>query len=71
MVHNSYALFFCSKQNEYQFGFWYKNTLFYVMKTILIMSRELTEFSTLIDEQFEIIIVQKINFWDYLLSLFN
>jgi hypothetical protein len=35
------------------------------------MSRELTEFSTLIDEQFEIVIVQKITFWDYLLSLFN
>jgi len=35
------------------------------------MSRELTEFSALIDEQFEIVITDKKNLWDYLLELFN
>ena len=35
------------------------------------MSRELIEFSTLIDEQFEIVIVPRITFWNYLLSLFS
>jgi hypothetical protein len=35
------------------------------------MSRELTEFSTLIDEQFEIVIVHRMSFWEYLLSLFS
>ena len=48
-----------------------KNSLFNTYKTILIMSRELTEFSTLIDEQFEIVIVHKISFGEYLLSLFS
>lgn len=35
------------------------------------MSRELTEFSTLIDEQFEIAIINKISFWEYLQILFR
>jgi len=35
------------------------------------MSRELTEFSALIDEQFEITIVSKESFWDYLVCFFN
>jgi hypothetical protein len=34
------------------------------------MSRELTEFSELIDEQFEIVITTEDGFWDYILSLF-
>ena len=44
---------------------------FYIIKTILIMSRELTEFSALIDERFEIVIEHKISFGEYLLSLFG
>jgi hypothetical protein len=35
------------------------------------MSQELTEFSELIDEQFEIVITHEGGFWDYILSLFN
>jgi hypothetical protein len=35
------------------------------------MSPELTEFSELIDEQFEITIIVEDNFWDYILNLFN
>jgi len=35
------------------------------------MSRELIEFSELIDEQFEIVITQEGGFWDYILSLFD
>lgn len=35
------------------------------------MSRELTEFSALIDEQFEIVIIPRITFWNYLLNLLN
>jgi len=35
------------------------------------MSRELTEFSTLIDEQFEIVIKNRISFWEYLLVMFK
>ena len=35
------------------------------------MSPELTEFSELIDEQFEITIIAKDNFWDYILNLFS
>ena len=48
-----------------------KMVYFYICKSFLIMSRELTEFSTLIDEQFEIVIVHKISFGEYLLSLFS
>jgi hypothetical protein len=35
------------------------------------MSRELTEFSELIDEQFEIVITHEDGLWDYILSLFD
>ena len=35
------------------------------------MSRELIEFSELIDEQFEIVITHEGGFWDYILNLFN
>jgi hypothetical protein len=35
------------------------------------MSRELTEFSALIDEQFEIAIVTEESFWTYLLTWFK
>lgn len=35
------------------------------------MSRELIEFSELIDEQFEIVITTEDDFWDYILSLFG
>ena len=48
-----------------------KMLYFYIIKTILIMSRELTEFSALIDERFEIVIEHKISFGEYLLSLFG
>ncbi len=48
-----------------------KMLYFYIHKIFLIMSRELTEFSALIDEQFEIVIVHKISFGEYLLSLFS
>ena len=34
------------------------------------MSRELIEFSELIDEQFQIVITREGGFWDYILSLF-
>jgi hypothetical protein len=34
------------------------------------MSRELIEFSALIDEQFEIIIESRNSFWDYISELF-
>jgi len=35
------------------------------------MSRELTEFSELIDEQFEIVITHEVHLWDYILILFD
>jgi hypothetical protein len=46
-----------------------KMLYFCIYETISIMSRELTEFSTLIDEQFEIMIIPSITFWEYLFSL--
>jgi len=71
MVHNYYAPFFYPKKTNTNLVFGIKILYFYVYKTILIMSRELTEFSALIDEQFEIVIVHKISFGEYLLSLFS
>ena len=63
--------FFTQKKTNTNLVFGIKILYFYVYKTILIMSRELTEFSALIDEQFEIVIVHKISFGEYLLSLFS
>jgi hypothetical protein len=48
-----------------------KMLYFCIYKIISTMSRELTEFSTLIDEQFEIVIIPGITFWGYLLGFFS
>ncbi len=64
-----YFFYFNKINTNLVFGI--KMLYFCIYKTFSTMSRELTEFSTLIDEQFEIVIVHKISFGEYLLSLFS
>jgi len=60
------------KQNEYQFGFWYKYHYISINQKHLSMSRELIEVSEQIDEQFEIeeIDLEAEDFWQSVVNLF-
>ncbi|MBK0384328.1 hypothetical protein I5M32_15275 [Pedobacter sp. SD-b] len=52
----------------YRFGFWYKKCL-NLSQIIIIMRKELQEFSLMIDEQFDLFEKPQ-GFWGYLLSFF-
>jgi len=60
------------KQNECQFGFWYKYYYISINQKHFPMSRELIEVSEQIDEQFEIeeIDLEAEDFWQSVVNLF-
>ena len=53
----------------YRFGFWYKYSYVCIVKFIT-MSRELLEFSDLIDEHFNMDDTEPDNFWQQLVNMF-
>ena len=65
------ALFFCWIITNTDLVFGIIIHYICINQIILAMSRELTEFSTLIDEQLEIAGNDHEGFWAYLLSLFK
>ncbi|WP_096350769.1 hypothetical protein [Mucilaginibacter gotjawali] len=64
---------YLTKISQYHFGFWYIFIVICIYKSIYLMSRELIEFSDMIEEQFDIGEIEEIepdDFWTSVVNMF-